>query len=101
MIYLNTNKKTYERLQECLPDLIPNVKIDVLMMDDNLERLGFCESAPCKIAINLNNNDRKNLLNELLYIEEIYFADESYDNCRKYEKYLWMYPIFFSAKMVD
>ena len=101
MIYLSTNRKTYERLVDCLPDLIPNVEIDILVMDDNLERLGFCESAPCKITINLNNNDRKNLLDELLHIEEIYISDESYDNYKKYEKYLWMYPIFFSAKVVD
>ncbi len=101
MVYLNTTKATYERLKSCLPDLIPDIKIDVLVMDENLERLGFCESAPCTLTINLNSKELEDLLEELDDIEMRYYSYESYFNCKNYEKYCWMYPIFFSAKVVD
>ncbi len=101
MIYLDTDKKTYERLKMCLPDLIENVEIKVLVMDENLEILGFCESAPCTLAINLSSKELEDLLEELDDIEMRYYSYESYFNCKNYEKYCWMYPIFFSAKVVD
>ena len=109
MIYLSTNRKTYERLVDCLPDLMPNIIIDVLVMDNNLEKLGFCESALCKIAINMNSDELENLLDELMDIETDmaiacdgnYYGYENNYYYKQYEKYCWMYDIFYYVKAVD
>ncbi len=109
MVYLDTNRKTYEQLVDCLPDLIPNIKIDVLVMDDNLERLGFCESAPCKIAINMNDAELDDLLDELIDIEAdmamacdgYYYGYENNYHYKRYKKYCWMYDIFYYVEAVD
>ena len=109
MIYLNTTKKTYERLKSCLPDLFPNVRIDVLVMDENLERLGFCESAPCELTINLNSKELEDLLDELIDIETdmvvacdgYYYGYENNYYYKRYEKYGWMYDIFYYVEAVD
>lgn len=105
MVHLNTTKKTYERLKSCLPDLIPNVRIDVLVMDENLERLGFCESAPCELAINLNRKDLEDLLDELIDIETIacdgYHYDYGNRDYARYEKYGWMYDVFYYVEAED
>jgi len=69
VIYLNVDKVLYNQISVLLPDIWPNIKINLLVADENLEKLGFCKSAPCLMTIDLSENEYEQLLDELLQLE--------------------------------
>ncbi len=105
MLYLRTNKELYTQIATLLPDLRPDIKINLLSMDENLEKLGFCQSAPCEVSIELSAEEYEQLLDELMDMEVDAFAtsDGSYpaDDDPKYLlycKYGWLWDVLYGAE---
>ncbi len=105
MFYIRTDKVTYNRINTLLPDIRPDIKITLISCDDNLEKLGFCDSAPCVVSFDLNSDELENLLDELMYMEISAYNTENgkhpSDNDPDYQiyrKYGWMWDIFFYAE---
>lgn len=67
---LEITKEEYLKLKERLFELNPNIKLELVSCDDNLEKLGFTNSAPCKVDLHINEEEHKRLMDELMSIEE-------------------------------
>lgn len=93
-----TDKNTYLRLKECLNELHPEIKIEMIACDENLEKLRFAQSAPCVVNLCLTKEQRKNLLDELEMIEmdAIDFRDRKSNE--RYEKYGWLWDAFYDLE---
>lgn len=105
MFYLNLDRVKYERINLLLPDICPDIKIELRSMDINLERLGFCESAPCVVAFDISKEDYKILLNELMDMETDALSSETWDyfpdddpRYIRYKKYSWMQDVLYYAE---
>ena len=105
MIYLNIEKALFEQINNLLPEIWPNVKIDLLSEDENLERLGFCKSAPCRVSIDLSESEYELLLDKLIELEVDAFntpdGNSPSENDPKYIRYLrygWMWDVLYSAE---
>lgn len=105
MLYVETDKITYNRIKTLFPDLRPDTKITLIACDDNLERLGFCDSAPCLVGFDLTFDELDVLLKELIFMEaNAYNTSNGYDptdydpDYQLYVKYGWLYNILYYAK---
>ena len=105
MVYLNISRALYIQISDLLPDIWPNIKIDLLAVDENLEKLGFCKSAPCMVSIDLSADEYEHLLDKLMQLEIDAYStpdgkippDNDPDYIR-YHKYGWMWDILYSAE---
>lgn len=102
MFYLETDKKTYLRIRNLLPDIKPSINMTLVSCDDNLELLGFCESAPCTVSFDLSRDELDDLLDDLTALEINAYSSEggelapkSHPARQKYEKYGWLYDVLF------
>ena len=66
MFYIETDKVTYNQIKTLLPDIKPDIKITLMSCDDNLEKLGFCSSAPCVVCFDLTFDELNHLLDDLM-----------------------------------
>ena len=105
MIRLDIDRVTYTQIATLLPDIWPDIKINLLSMDENLEKLGFCKSAPCVVSIDLSAAEYEQLLDKLMDLEVNAYdtADGDYpsDNDPDYIlycKYGWMWDVLYSAE---
>jgi len=105
VIYLNVDKVLYNQISVLLPDIWPNIKINLLVADENLEKLGFCKSAPCLMTIDLSENEYEQLLDELLQLEiDAYntpdgrVPSDKDPNYIRYRKYGWMWDVLYRAE---
>ncbi len=67
---LEITKEEYLKLKERLFELNPNIKLELVSCDDILEKLGFTNSAPCKVDLHINEEEHKRLMDELMSMEE-------------------------------
>ncbi len=93
-----TDKNTYLRLKECLNELHPEIEIELLSCDENLENLRFAQSAPCTVNLYLTKEQRRILLDELemIEMEAIDFKDRKSNE--RYEKYGWLWAVFYNLE---
>ena len=105
MFYIETDKNTYNRIQTLLPDIKPDIKITLMSCDDNLEKLGFCSSAPCVVCFDLSFDELNQLLDDLMQIEIDAFntnngeyPSQNDPYYQKYIKYGWLWDVLFHAK---
>ena len=98
MFLLETNKELYIKIKEAMFQLYPEIKISLISCDDVLEKMGFCDSAPCVLGFDLTKNEMDALLDDLMQIETEAFntPDGKYPSCndpdyQRYEKYGWLY----------
>lgn len=105
MFYIETDKVTYNQIKTILPDIKPDIKIELMSCDDNLEKLGFCSSAPCVVCFDLSCDELNHLLDDLMQIETDAFNTDDgkppLDNdpyYQKYKKYGWLWDVLFYAK---
>ena len=106
MYKLEIVKKVYERVKERLEEFRPNIKIELIVCDIMLEKLGFCESAPCIVYVHLEENEMEILLDDLLSLEIDAFNgnDEPEDDDPLYvlyKKYGWLYDVFVEAEWIE
>lgn len=106
MYKLEIVKKVYERVKERLEEFRPNIKIELIVCDIMLEKLGFCNSAPCIVNIHLDEEEMENLQLDLLNFEIDAFNgnDEPEDDDPLYvlyKKYGWLYYLFLQAELIE
>ena len=92
MLKFHLDKNDYEKVAELLPELFPEIKIQLEMCDENLVNLGFCQFAPCIVTLNISQEKFKDIIDELIDIETDAF-DTKYGNYPKdedpiYQKFL-------------
>ena len=98
MILINIERSLYNQIASLLPDIWPGIKVDLISEDSNLEKLGFCTSAPCVVSINLSVEEYEHLLDRLQQIEVDAFntddgqpPQENDLNYIRYLKYGWIW----------
>ena len=103
MYQLNINRNTYQKLKNLLPDFKPDIIIDLVSCDINLEKLGFCKSAPCVVNIDIDKIERDRIMDEINRIEEIACTCNlpiNSEECKRYEKYGWIWNYLFYAEQI-
>ena len=53
MYYIEKDRDVYEWFLEAFPDLRPDNKIELVCVDENLQKLGFVKTAPCVFKIDI------------------------------------------------
>ena len=108
MYKLELSKKEYELFKNTLAEFRPNIKIELIQCDEALERLGFCESAPCIIHVDLTKEDMETLIDELMQLEMDAFNTETGEDplpndplYMLYKKFGWMWGYFYSAEWIE
>lgn len=103
MYQLNIDRNTYTRLKDLLPYFKPDITIDLVSCDINLEKLGFCKYAPCVINIDIDKIERNRIMDEIIKMEELACTcnlPENSEECKKYKKYGWIYTYLSYAKHI-
>lgn len=105
LVSLKINKNDCIKIERLLPEICPDVSFYTVAEDYNLELLGLCESALCVVVFNLDNDEFKELLDELNNIEidafnTKYGEHPKQDNSayQKYLKYGCLYEILYNAE---
>ena len=106
MYQLEMKKVTYNNFKVGLKEFRPNIKFYLVSCDDALEQLGFCNSAPCVVNVDITQEERNTLIDDLLQLEIDLFSkydipDKSDPLYIDYEKYSWMWWLFENAISVD
>lgn len=106
MYKLKIVRKVYERLKESLEEFRPNIKIELINCDIMLEKLGFCESAPCIVYVDLEEKEMGVLLDDLYQLEIDAFNgnQEPEDDDPLYvlyKKFGWIYDVFIEAEKIE
>lgn len=102
------NKNDYEKVLHLLPELFPDIAIRLEACDDNLVALGLCESAPCIVSLNINQENFEEIIDELINIETDAFntkhgeyPKEDSPVYQKYLKYGCLYGILYNAETAE
>ena len=105
MVRLKVSKDEFDKINSLLPDICPNVPFSLKVQDDNLMKLGFCESAPCIVEFDMSTEEFNEMLDTLDDIEVDAFNTPhgSYPSrnspaYQKYLKYGCLYDILFFAE---
>lgn len=69
MIKTEITKEKYKVLVEYFTEYHPDVAITLIECDDNLEKLGFCRSAPCIVSLDLDFEKANEILEQLTDFE--------------------------------
>lgn len=106
MYRLEVSKSDYELFRDRLYELHPEIRVRLFSCNEPLEKLGFAESAPCTVFVDIDDAQRESLLNELDRLE----ADASntsgelpdHDAEMQFRRYecLWQY-LFYAEKVID
>lgn len=106
MYRLETDRSTYQSLKIDLAEVRPDIKVELVVCDIVLEKLGFCNSAPCIVNIHLDEEEMENLQLDFLNFEIDAFNgnDEPEDDDPLYvlyKKYGWLYYLFLQAELIE
>ena len=108
MYYIENDRNVYEWFLESFPDLRPEIKIELVCMDINLEKLGFVETAPCVFKIDISKEELEKLVEELWEMLEytFYFTEDDEETIKneRYQycmKYAWMHDYLEKALIQD
>lgn len=97
----------YQRLEKCLSEIHPEINLVLVSCDYALADLGFVESPPCVIKVELTEQECEALLYELMRYEVDAFnqpddqISEKTPAYQTYVKYGWMWDIFYSAEYIE
>lgn len=99
MLKTEITKEEYKVLAEYFAEYHPGIKVNLIVCDDNLEKLGFCKSAPCIVSMDLDFEKADEIMDQLVDFEIEACYDHTYpkDNfyISRYEKYGWIYDLIF------
>lgn len=83
---------------------MPDIRLRMIDCDYHLERLGFCDSAPCVIRFEITEEERDWLMEQLMDMEgSAYTTDspsETSPEYKRYKKYNWIWDLLFYADYV-
>lgn len=107
MVQLKINRDDFDKIKSLLPDICPAVSFSLQIEDNNLVKLGFCNSAPCVVGFDMSVQAFYEMLDTLNDIEIDAFngldSTELSRNTPAYQKYLkygCLYDILFMAEKV-
>jgi hypothetical protein len=93
-----TDMETYLRLKQCLSELYPEVEVTLLQSDPMLKQLGFVESVPCIIELNITEEQRNAIRDKVIQFEVDAFntidgtyPSENSEDYKNYCKYGWLF----------
>ncbi len=105
MLQIKVNKEELNKIKSLLPDIYPEASFYLKTNDDNLVKLGFCDSAPYIVEFDMSAEDFYEMLDTLNDIETDAFnvldsSEPSRSNpaYQKYLKYGCLYDILFLAE---
>ena len=98
MFILDTTKKEYDRIKTLINELFPEVVTVMMNCDTNLEKLGFCLSAPCSLGMLVSREKLDEMILEIEFIEMAYAYGDGREAERKYDRYGCLWDYFKSAK---
>ena len=107
MLKIKVNRDEFDKINSLLPDICPEASFSLQTQDDNLVKLGFCNSAPCIVEFDMTAQAFYEMLDALNDIEIDAFnvldssepsrSDPAY---QKYLKYGCLYDILFMAERI-
>ncbi len=107
MIYLEMDKSSWEIINNRLPDICPNVKFSLLVIDDNIKALGFCSSELCIVGFDMDETCFDGMLLDLTDLETDAFntagrkpPHKDDPDYQRYLKYGILWDILFNAKQI-
>ena len=107
MVQLKIDRDDFDKIKALLPDICPEVSFSLQTEDDNLVKLGFCDSAPCVVEFDMRAREFYEMLDTLNDIEVDAFnvpdSSESLRNTCAYQQYLkygCLYDILCEAERV-
>ncbi len=107
MYRLETTKPLYEKIKELLPDIWPNIQIRLMSEDSNLVRLGFVDSVPCVVELDVDEKQFEEILYSFYDLEvDAYNTEDGKDPpqndpfYQKYLKYGWIGDVLARAKLI-
>ncbi|MDP4133363.1 MAG: hypothetical protein Q8882_05065 [Bacillota bacterium] len=93
-----TDMETYLRLKQCLSEIYPQVEVTLLKSDPMLKKLGFVETVPCKIELNITKAQRDKIRDMVLQFEinafntiDGKYPPENSMEYKNYYKYGWIF----------
>ena len=108
MYKIEITKEVYENLKKDLAKFRPNIALILVECDEALERLGFCESAPCIVHIDLSEEEMEILLDDLIQLEVDAYNTETGAHPLPddpfyllYKGFGWMWGVFYYAEWID
>ncbi len=108
MVKLIIDKLSYNKIKNLLPDISSEVEFYLESVDENLEKLGLCKSAPCVVVFDLDTQGFENLLDVLSYIEVDAFNTKNGEHPKatdyqyqKYLKYGCLFDILNNAEIIE
>ena len=108
MYKIEITKEVYENLKKDLAKFRPNIALILVECDEALERLGFCESAPCIVHIDLSEEEMEILLDDLIQLEVDAYNTETGAHPLPddpfyllYKGFGWMWGVFHDAEWID
>ena len=91
---LLVSRTDYEYIRDCLLEVFPEVKVDVISEDYNLYKLGFVDSPPCEIEIVASKKKIEEILDYCIDLEVSVFnvgpngnVDPYSDAYKNYERF--------------
>ena len=104
MYRLEITKAEYEVFKERLQELHPEIRVHLSSCDEALKKLGFVESAPCIVFLDMNNVQMESLLHELDQFEvNLYNVNECSEDVQaenEYERYECLNKWLYSATVL-
>lgn len=89
MLQIRVSRNDFDKINLLLPDICPKVSFSLISVDKNLEKLGFCDSAPCTIEFDMSAKDFYEMLDTLNDIEtDAFNIENGKSNNITYQKYL-------------
>ena len=107
MLKIKVNKTDFDKINTLLPDVCPNTSFALINEDENLMKLGFCDSATCVVEFDMSVKDFYEMLDTLneIEIEAFNTNNEKYSPeldlaYKKYLKYGCLYDILYNSERI-
>lgn len=93
-----TDIPTYLELKECLSEIYPQVKVNLISSDPMLKKLGFVDEVPCQIEICATEEQIQEIRDVAIDFEvdafnvpNNYYPNENDEAYKKYVRYGWLF----------
>lgn len=97
---IETTETTYLMLKECLNEIYPSIKVELISCDPALKALGFVKEVPCTIKVDATSQQLQDVLDLAIDFEVAAYNtpsgfDKKSEEYRDYERYGWLYDFFY------
>ena len=98
---IETTETTYLNLKECLNEIYPSIKVELITRDPALKALGFVKEVPCVIKVEATSKQLEDVLDLAIdyevaaYNTPSGFPDEKSKEYRDYKRYGWLFDFFY------